>query len=119
MQAEEGVRTVGEKEVITHLEQDLMAVDSRTRDFYVASTLPGTRNIPYPEVVEQIDELDSEQPVIFFCNGPQCGQSPTTIHALLEVGFPAHKILYYRGGLHDWLTMGLPVVAGMLTRFPP
>jgi hypothetical protein len=23
--------------------------------------------------------------------------------------YPADKILYYRGGMHDWITLGLPV----------
>ena len=57
-------------------------------------------------------QLEREQPTIFFCNGPQCGQSPTAIRALLAAGYPADKMLYYRGGLHDWLTLGLPVMAG-------
>jgi rhodanese-related sulfurtransferase len=52
------------------------------------------------------------QPIIFFCNGPQCGQSPIAIRALLDAGYPPGKMLYYRGGLHDWLALGLPVVAG-------
>ena len=112
MQVAPGVRTVGELEVIDHLEQGLPLVDGRTRDFYVSSTIPGARNIPYPEAEERIDELDRAQPTIFFCNGPQCGQSPTAIRTLLESGYPADRILYYRGGMHDWMTLGLPVVAG-------
>ncbi len=112
MQVAEGVRTVGELEVIEQLRRGLPLIDSRTRDFYKVSTIPGAINIPYPEAAERISELDSEQETIFFCNGPQCGQSPTAIRALLEAGFPADKILYYRGGLHDWLTLGLPVVPG-------
>ena len=57
-------------------------------------------------------QLDAARPTIFFCNGPQCGQSPTAIRGLLEAGYPPEGILYYRGGLHDWLTLGLPVVPG-------
>ena len=112
MQIAEGVRTVGEAELIAHLEQGLPLIDSRTRDYFTVSTIPGATSIPYPEVVERMNEMDGERPSIFFCNGPQCGQSPTAIRALLEAGYAADKILYYRGGLHDWLTLGLPVVAG-------
>ena len=57
-------------------------------------------------------ELDREQPTIFFCNGPQCGQSRIAIRASLEAGYTPEKILYYSGGLHNWLTLGLPVVPG-------
>ncbi len=112
MQVAEGVRTVGELEVIEHVEQDLPVVDSRTTDFFVECTIPGAINIPYPEAVSRMDELDPTRPTIFFCNGPQCGQSPAAIRALLEAGYPPDKILYYRGGLHDWLTLGLPVGPG-------
>jgi rhodanese-related sulfurtransferase len=112
MQLAEGVRTVGELEVIAHLEQGLPVVDARTPDFYEISTIPGAKNIPYPDAKARIAELDREHPTVFFCNGPQCGQSPLAIRALLEAGYPPEKILYYRGGLHDWLTLGLPVVSG-------
>jgi hypothetical protein len=31
----------------------------------------------------------------------------------LDGGYPAAAILYYRGGMHDWMTLGYPVaVAG-------
>ncbi len=87
-------------------------MDSRTRDFYDESTIPGARNIPHPDVTARIDELNREHPTIFFCNGSQCGQSPTAVRALLEAGYPPEKILYYRSGRHDWLTLGLPVLPG-------
>jgi hypothetical protein len=28
---------------------------------------------------------------------------------LLEEGHPADSILFYRGGIHDWVTLGLPL----------
>ena len=112
MQVAEGVRTIGELEVLKHLEEGRPVVDSRTPDFYEKSTIPGTKNIPYPEATARMEELDQEHPAIFFCNGPQCGQSPTAVRALLYAGYPPEKILYYRGGLHDWLTLGLPVIPG-------
>jgi len=112
MQIAEGVRTVGELEVIQHLQLGLPVVDARTTDFYEESTIPGARNIPYPDVKARMNELDPAQSTIFFCNGPQCGQSPVAIRALLEAGYPPERILYYRGGMHDWLTLGLPVVSG-------
>lgn len=112
MQIADGVKTVGELEVIEHLEQGLPVVDARTRDFFVVSTLAGAVNIPYPDTLARMNELNRERATIFFCNGPQCGQSPTAIHKLIEAGYPPEKMLYYRGGLHDWLTLGLPVVPG-------
>jgi rhodanese-related sulfurtransferase len=58
--------------------------------------------------VERISQLDPAQPTIFFCNGPQCAASPQAIDALLTSKYPPAAIHYYRGGLHDWISLGLP-----------
>lgn len=112
MRVADGVRTVDELAMFEHLERGDPVVDARTSGFYEASTIPGAKNIPHDEIVERMDELDRERPTIFFCNGPQCPQSPTAIRNLLDAGFPADKILYYRGGVHDWVTLGLPYQRG-------
>lgn len=53
----------------------------------------------------------SESPdLLLWCNGPWCGQSPHAIRGLLELGFPAEKILYYRGGMQMWEMLGLTVI---------
>ncbi len=48
--------------------------------------------------------------LVFWCNGPWCGQSPRAIKSLLDHGFPAEKISYYRGGMQMWKILGLTVV---------
>ncbi len=48
--------------------------------------------------------------IMLWCNGPWCGQSPAAIRGLLELGFPAEKIHYYRGGMQMWQIMGLPTI---------
>lgn len=58
--------------------------------------------------MERIGQLDPAQPTIFFCNGPQCAASPEAIDALLTSRYPPAAIRYYRGGLHDWISLGLP-----------
>jgi rhodanese-related sulfurtransferase len=45
-----------------------------------------------------------------WCNGPACGQSPRAIKGLLNVGYPAEKIFYYRGGMQMWQLWGLTTV---------
>ncbi len=112
IQIAEGVRTVGELDVNGYLDQGLPIIDSRTADFYEGSTISGAKNIPHNEAVERMDELDRDHPTIFFCNGPQCTQSPRAIGDLLTAGYPAERMLYYRGGMHDWVTLGLPVIKG-------
>lgn len=104
----DGVQTVGELEVIEHIRAGGVAVDARTPEFYEQGTLPGAINIPHTEIEERMRELDRGKQTVFFCNGPQCKQSPWAINTLLEAGYPPGKILYYRGGIHDWMTLGLP-----------
>ena len=110
MQAAEGVPTVGEGEVIKHLEKGLPVVDVRAPDTRHGVRIPGTTAIPISEIADRMGELDRSEPTVFFCNGPQCPQSQKAINYLLEKGYPADKLRYYRGGMHDWITLGLPVV---------
>ena len=105
----DGVRTVDEIQVHEYQQKGLQIIDARKTHFHEESTISGSTNIPHTEIVERMSELDRSQPAIFYCNGPQCPQSPTAIKNLLEADYPADKIWYYRGGMHDWVTMGLPV----------
>ena len=118
IQVAPGVRTVGEVEVLEHLEQGLPVVDTRSPSSHERSTIPGARNIPHMEVVARIDELDRGLETVFFCNGPQCPATPNVVEALLAVGYPANAILYYRGGIRDWLTLGLPSSGAATTGHP-
>jgi rhodanese-related sulfurtransferase len=106
------VVTVGELEVIEQLEDGLPLVDSRRRHFFEQGTIPGARSIPHPETLDRIGELDPGWPTVLFCNGPQCSATPQAIEKLLEAGYPPSSLRYYRGGMHDWLTLGLPVQPG-------
>lgn len=105
-----GVRTVGELEVIGHIEAGLPVVDSRLPEFYEGGTIPGALNIPHTETTLRLDEFDPAVETVLFCNGPQCAATPDAISQLLAAGYPPSQILYYRGGVHDWVTLGLPML---------
>ena len=108
-----GVVTIGELELIEQLERGRRLIDTRSEDSYRRSTIPGAINISGPElVVERIEELDRDVPSAFFCNGPQCPISPRAIRELHEAGHPPEALLYYRGGMHDWITLGFPTSRG-------
>ena len=109
MQAAQDVLTIGELEVYHHQKMNLSIIDTRKVNTTHGVNISGSKSIPYDELAGRMDELDRTYPSIFFCNGPQCPQSSTAIKNLLNAGFPANRILYYRGGMHDWITMGLPV----------
>lgn len=120
-----GVTTVGELELIEAMKAgDTILVDGRTPEWFTGGTIPGAINIPYTQAVERLAELNCEpdfdgkfdcanaSKVILFCNGIWCGQSPTAIRAMIEAGYPAEKISYYRGGMLAWRLLGLTVAGG-------
>jgi rhodanese-related sulfurtransferase len=104
-----GVRTVGELEVIEHLRARGPVVDCRLPEYVERGTIPGAVNIPHGEIAQRIDEFDPVEPTIVFCNGPQCTATAHATDALLAAGWPPERLLYYRGGIHDWVTLGLPL----------
>ncbi len=112
MELAAGVRTIGELELVEHAHEGLPLVDTRLEHFFREGTIPGARSISHEEIVQRRAELDSTVPTVFFCNGPQCLATPDAIAALLEAGYPASAILYYRGGIHDWMTLGYPTTPG-------
>ena len=104
-----GVRTVGELEVIEHMRSGRPLVDTRVARSHARAAIPGSVSIPQRELIARSGELRTDVPTVFFCNGPQCAATPAAIRALRAAGHPADLILYYRGGMHDWITLGLPV----------
>ena len=143
MQLAPGVETIGELELIDYLAradagEGVLVIDSRTPPWTALGMIPGAVLIPYtrldpataePRSVAELMELEfgvvraeglwnfgSAKTLVFYCNGPWCGQSPTNIRALLEYGYPAHKLKWYRGGMQAWEQLGFttvkPAVAG-------
>ena len=72
-------------------------------------TLPGAVAIRHEDIVDGLAELRPAGPVVLFCNGPQCTATPQAVAALLAAGWEAARLRYYRGGIHDWVTLGLPL----------
>ena len=121
----EGVTPVGELEVIAALQDpNTVVIDGRIRPEFEAGTIPGAVSVPYTEAADRLGELGCEvdfdgwicegdlMQVVLFCNGPWCGQSPTAARRMIEAGFPAENISYYRGGMQNWQGLGLTVVPG-------
>jgi rhodanese-related sulfurtransferase len=135
-----GVTTIGEREMLDFLQRkskgdsSIEVIDSRTPDWVAKGTIPGSINLPWtmlhsqsnsyrPLEVEGIltsqfgAEIDAgiwdfskAKTLVLFCNGPWCAQSPTNIKALVNLGYPAHKLYWYRGGMQAWQSMGLTTV---------
>ena len=115
----QGVTPVGELEVISALQDpDFIVVDTRSKETQYGGTIPGTVNIPDGEIALRLDQVGCEEDtagwecqqaldVVLYCNGPNCGQSPRAMREMVDAGFPATKIFYYRGGMLAWTSLGL------------
>ncbi len=139
MQLAPGIETIGELEVLDVLERmargddTLLLIDSRDGDWLKRSGLiPGAQHLQWerlhprhaePAAIAEILELqfgasrtgmlwnfENAKTLVFYCNGPWCGQSPTNIRQLLALGYPAHKLKWYRGGMQAWKSLGLTTV---------
>lgn len=58
-------------------------------------------------------DFSKAKSLLLFCNGSWCSQSPQAIYKLLNIGYPEKKLLWYRGGLQDWLIYDFPVKKGI------
>jgi rhodanese-related sulfurtransferase len=133
-----GVETIGELEVLDYLQRisagdaGILLIDSRTAEWVARGTIPGAVSIPYtrldpahasPQELSELLQLefgaasadgiwnfDGVKTLVFFCNGVWCGQSPTNIKALLGLGYPAHRLKWFRGGMQAWEALGLTTV---------
>lgn len=139
MQLAPGVETLGELELMEYLrritlrDEGVLVVDSRDAEWLQRSgMIPGATHIPWTRLhpsqadAESIAEIltlqfgasrtgllwnfENARTLVFYCNGPWCGQSPTNIRQLLALGYPAHKLKWYRGGMQEWKSLGLTTV---------
>jgi rhodanese-related sulfurtransferase len=102
--------TYGELELLTHLRGGGALVDTRRREYVAASgTIPGARVIPWEDVEARAGEIDPAARTVLFCNGPQCAATPRAVATLLRIAREPQALGYYRGGLQDWIGLGLPM----------
>lgn len=128
------VETIGALEMINYIKQKssgddtLVIIDTRTPNWVVISGgIPTAINIPYTELknkekaldilektfgvqIDDIFDFSYAKTLVLYCNGIWCGQTPTAIKALLNYGYPATKLKYFRGGMQNWKALGLTTV---------
>ena len=133
-----GVETVGIAEVVNFMRNELVVddgviIDARIPDWFTRGTIPGSVNIPFTSlhrskgaddgsIMEAFErfgvtrsgdgswDFSEAKNLILWCNGWWCGQSPMAIKGLLNEGYPADRLFYYRGGMQNWQIYGLTVV---------
>ena len=124
------VETFGELEVLDFIKHKKgVFIDARLPNWYHKSAIPTAVNIPFtiflsdsPKrdkvlksfgvkiVADKKYDFSNAKALLLYCNGAWCGQSPTAIHALIDMGYPAKKLKYYRGGMQSWQLLGLTTI---------
>ncbi len=131
MIASEGVKTIGELDLIEFLNKDVVngdgiLIDARMPNFYKNETIPGSINIPFVLFTSSARDIlpllgaignddgswnySNAKTLLLWCNGPWCDQSPRAIRSLRALNYPADKLLYYRGGMQLWKNFGLTTI---------
>ncbi len=131
----DNIKTIATVEMVEFMRDKVnkgkgLVIDARLKQWYVLETIPSAINVPFTvlekgnkEVAKKLfkifgmkvkkdgswDFSDAKELAVF-CNGVWCDQSPRFIKKLLEYGYPAEKILYYRNGMQGWKLLGLTTV---------
>lgn len=128
-----GIATLGEIEVLDFLAAEVAAgtgliLDVRLPDQAAGGTIPGAVNLPHPvlapgnpllpEVLAALGapslpgggiDTTAARRLALVCGGawsPDCAQAAAH---LLSAGWPAERLLYYRGGMDQWRALGLTI----------
>jgi len=127
------IKTIAEVELLTFMKRKVnkkkgLLVDLRDKSAYKKETIPSSVNIPAsvkdnPAKLKKIlkifgvkkladGSVDASKAleVAFYCNGLWCDKSSEFIKTLLDNGYPADKILYYRGGFQMWKILGFTTI---------
>ena len=104
-----GIPTWGELEVIAHIEAGGRLIDTRLPEYASASgTIPGSLVLPWETITDHLEVFEPASVTVLFCNGPQCAATPRAVGRLLDAGVEPESLAYYRGGIQDWVGLGLP-----------
>ena len=52
-------------------------------------------------------DFSDAKELLIWCSSPWCSQSPRALRALVDLGYPAGRLHYYRGGMRVWQSLGL------------
>jgi rhodanese-related sulfurtransferase len=135
MQVADGVKTLGETEVLEFLVTQVagnsgLVVDARMPNDRAFGYIPGTVSLPH-ETLKPENEFKDDilralgarefdgvfnftdaRELLVYDNGPSTDDAGALIRHLLKEGYPADLIRYYRGGMQVWAVLGFSIEEG-------
>jgi len=97
-------------ELVTE-KSDILIIDSRIPSDREHGFIEGSVNLPDIDTTcETLANIipSYSSPVIFYCNGPECGRSAVAAKQALNCNFKT--IYWFRGGFEEWLSKNYPVI---------
>ena len=127
------IQTIAEIEILTFMQEKVnkkkgLLIDLRPKEVYKQESIPSAVNIPARVIdnkikIEKVLKIFGAKrnpdgtlntknvlDIAFYCNGLWCDKSADFIQSLLDMGYPAEKMLYYRGGFQMWKILGFTTV---------
>ncbi|MDF3415395.1 rhodanese-like domain-containing protein [Sulfitobacter sp. M57] len=135
MQVAQGVETLGEAEVLDFLVTQVatgrgLMVDARVPAERAKGYIPGTVSLPHTTLLpenayrkeillalggrsyEDVFNFSDARLLLIYDNGPVSNDAGLLVAHLLQVGYPAELIRYYRGGMQVWSSLGFNMETG-------
>ncbi|MFE4516183.1 ArsR/SmtB family transcription factor [Kitasatospora sp. NPDC056783] len=107
---DDGAREVGHEELRTRAEAgDVVVLDVRPAEEYLAGHIPGALSIPVDELTERLDELPPDTEVVVYCRGEYCVLAYDAVRLLTAHGLRAVRL---NDGMLEWRLADLPVASG-------
>jgi rhodanese-related sulfurtransferase len=109
----DGTTRVTAEELILLVEStpDLIIIDARKGSDYRKGYIEGAVSLPNTETSAKTLAKyikNKQTPVLFYCNGVKCGRSVVAARVAVKEGYK--HIYWFRGGMEEWESKGLPLV---------
>ena len=135
MQVAQGISTLGEAEVLDFLVTQVatgrgLMVDARAPVDRAKGFIPGTVSLPHNAIspenayrkeillalggrsYEDVFNFSDARTLLIYDNGPSSDDAGRLVANLLQAGYPAEMIRYYRGGMQVWSVLGFSIETG-------
>lgn len=135
MNVADGVNTLDETEVLEFLVTQVagnkgLMVDARMPEMRAQGFIPGTVSLPHATLgpdnqfkkdilralgareFDGVFNFTDARELLVYDNGPSTDDAGTLIRHLLDEGYPADMIHYYRGGMQVWAVLGFSIEEG-------
>lgn len=89
--------------------QKILFIDARNKNDYDYSHIKNSVSLPvfqFEDYKPLLETIQPDQPIVVYCNGPDCDMSDMLAEKLYELGY--HKLFVFKGGWEEWENADYP-----------